>query len=223
MASVLAQGKEISVASEARRLGVHPMTIRRDLAALANAGVLVRCYGGGIPAQRITFEFEFDERRRRRLAEKKRLGSAAAERVQPGQTVMLDTGTTTLQVAKAIAASGRSCTCITSSLVIASQLWAREEIELMLLGGRVRRGSPDLVGPAVKTLLAKLTADIAFLGSDGVDPTRGCFAGDIETAYVAEQMAASARQVIVVADSSKLGLAGNVRSVSYTHLTLPTN
>jgi len=195
----------------ARRFGVSEMTIRRDLKALEESGLAVRRYGGAAPAQRITFEFAFDGRRRARLAEKRRIGAEAARRVEPGQTVFLDTGTTTLQVARALAGRGVPCTVVTSSLVIASTLWADDCVELVLVGGRVRRGSPDLVGPGTEVMLEKLTADLAFIGSDGVDPDRGSFAGDLETARVAERMAANAARAIVVADGSKLGRAGGVR------------
>jgi DeoR family fructose operon transcriptional repressor len=187
------------------------MTIRRDLAELERSGQALRCYGGASPAQRITFEFAFDERRRRNLPQKRRIAAEAARRVQPGQTVFMDTGVTTLELARALTSCAVPCTVVTSSLVIASELWGSESVDLMLLGGRVRRGSPDLAGPPTEIMLERLTADIAFVGSDGLDPDRGVFAVDLESARVAERMVASARRVIVVTDSSKLGTASNVR------------
>jgi DeoR/GlpR family transcriptional regulator of sugar metabolism len=102
--------------------------------------------------------------------------------------------------------------------MIASALWAHGESELVLLGGRVRRGSPDLVGPATELMIERLTADVAFLGSDGVDTERGSFAADIEAARVAERMAASTQRVVVVADSSKLGVAGAARYITIDEL-----
>jgi len=208
---LLARDGRVLTGRMARRFRVSPMTIRRDLCALERAGVAVRSYGGAVAAQRITFEFAFDARRRRHLGRKRRIGREAAARVRDGQTVFLDTGTTTLEVARALARTATDCTVVTSSLVIASELWAAANIELMLLGGRVRRTSPDLAGPGTELLLEKLTADLAFLGSDGIDPARGCFAGDAEAARIAERMAAAAGRVVVVADSSKLGAASAVR------------
>ena len=208
---LLARDGQVSTEEMARRLGVSAMTVRRDLRSLQDAGLAVRSYGGALAAQRITFEFAFDERRRRHLAQKRRIGREAAARVQDGQTLFLDTGTTTLEIARALPRSGRRCTVVTSSLVVASELWGCPQVELMLLGGRVRRGSPDLAGPGTELMLEKLSADLAFLGSDAVDPARGCFAADAETARVAERMAAAARRVVVVADSSKLGAAAPVR------------
>ena len=211
LAGLLSRSDEVSTAAMARRFDVSEMTIRRDLKALEEAGLALRRYGGAAPAQRITVEFAFDGRRRTRLAEKRRIGRKAASRVEPGQTVFLDTGTTTLQVARALVGRGVECTVVTSSLVIASTLWADDCIELVLVGGRVRRGSPDLVGPGTEVMLDKLTADLAFVGSDGIAPRRGSFAADMETAQVAERMAANAQRAVIVADSSKLGHAGAVR------------
>ena len=204
----LARGRRISTVHAARRFSVNEMTIRRDLRALQESGAVVRCYGGAVAAQRITLEFAFDERHRRHLAEKKRIGAAAAGLVKAGQSIFLDTGTTTLEVARALAARGVACRVATSSLVIAAALWGQAQLQLMLTGGQVRGHSPDLIGPAAVLVLKMLTADLAILGSDGIDPARGCFAADLETAAVDSTMAANARKVVVVADSSKLGQAG---------------
>jgi len=201
----------ISTAVLARRLGVHSMTIRRDLAALEIAGAVIRGYGGALASERITFEFDFDERHRRNLAAKQRIGRLAARRVRPGATVFMDTGTTTLEAAKALTAAGVACRVITTSLVIASHLWAHSSVELLLLGGRVRPRSPDLAGPLTEFALDSLSADIAFLGSEGIDARRGTFAGDLESARVAHRMIQNARRVIVLADGSKIGLTGAVR------------
>ena len=207
---LLAEGR-VLIDRLARRFRVNSMTIRRDLKHLEQSGVAIRCTGGAVAAQRIVLEFSFDKRRREHLEQKIRIGQAAAKRIQSGQTVFLDTGTTTLEVARALSKRSVDCHVLTSSLVVASQLWGHPSIRLSLLGGDVRRGSPDLAGPLTEWMLDKLSADVAFLGSDGIDPQRGCFAAGIESARVAERMAASARRVVVVADGSKLGLAGAAR------------
>ncbi len=207
----LAERQSVSVAEAARRLGVSAMTVRRDLRALEQSGQVLRCYGGAVAAQRVTLEFAFDQRHRCRLTQKRRIGQAAAARVEPGQTVFLDTGTTTAEIARALAGRPVACRVVTSSLVVASALWGIEPVELILLGGRVRRGSPDLAGPGTELLLERLGGEVAFLGSDGVDVERGCFAGDAEAARVAERMAAAARRVVVVADATKLAAPSAVR------------
>jgi len=211
LAEMLMQGKRVSISAQAKRFGVHEMTVRRDLDALEEAGMVVRCYGGGIPAHRLILEFEFDQRRRRNLRLKKRIASLAAGKISPGQTVILDTGTTTGEVAKSLSTRALPCMVVTNSLATAGALWASEPIDLMLLGGRVRRASPDLIGPDVELMLDRLSADVAILGADGIDPDRGCFAVDLEAGRVAERMAASARRVIVVADSTKFNRPAPVR------------
>jgi DeoR/GlpR family transcriptional regulator of sugar metabolism len=201
----------VSVTAAAKSLDVSAMTIRRDLKVLGEAGATIRCYGGAVASERISFEFEFDERRQNNLAEKRRIGTAAAGRIHSGQTVMLDTGTTTLHVAMALVERNIPCTVITSSLVIASTMWGRERIELILLGGQVRHRSPDLFGPATEIMLDRLTADLAILGADAIDPARGCFCNDLAGARVAEKMAAIASKTVVVADHTKFENAGAAR------------
>ena len=212
----LLQGnRSLATQDLASRFGVNEMTIRRDLRTLQDSGAIVRCYGGAVAAQRITFEFALDERRRRNLVQKKCIGEAAAVLVHSGQWVFLDTGTTTLEVAKALVAHGPCCRVATSSLLVASELWGHGTLEeLVLLGGRVRPGSPDLVGPGTELMLEKLTADVAILGSDGIDPQRGSFAADIDSARIAERMASNAAKVVIVADHTKLGKAGTARYIA---------
>lgn len=208
----------ISTTDLAREFGVNPMTIRRDLQALGDKGLALRCYGGALPAQRIAFEFAFDEKRRHNLAAKSRIGQTAAQIVQPGQTVFLDTGTTTLEVARSLASRQVPCRVITSSLVIASELWTCPSVQLVLLGGQVRSGSPDLAGAATQSMLERFSADIAFLGSDGIDPDRGVFAADPDIAKAAEMMGRQSRRVVVVADSSKLGHAASDRLLTFDQI-----
>lgn len=211
IAEILQSEGNVSNTELAERFGVNPMTIRRDLQQLESSGMLVRCYGGAMMAQRITLEFAFDERHQHQLEEKARIGQAAAGMVSEGDTVFLDTGTTTLEIARALVKRNIACQVMTNSLVIASELWGRGQIGLFLMGGQVRSGSPDLAGAMTEWMLEKVSADIAFLGSDGVDPSRGSFAADMETARIAERMVANAERVIVVADHAKLGRAGKAR------------
>jgi DeoR/GlpR family transcriptional regulator of sugar metabolism len=219
LVELLRRRRSLSTRELAVRFGVNEMTIRRDLKLLERSGAAVRCYGGAVAAQRITFEFAFDERHRCNLAEKRRIGEAAARQVREGQRVFLDTGTTTLEIARALLAHGARCRVATSSLLVASVLWGHDSLdELVLLGGRVRPGSPDLVGPGTELMLEKLSADVAFLGSDGIEPRRGSFAADIEAARVAERMAAHAGRVVIVADRTKLGRASAARYIATRHI-----
>ncbi len=209
--SMLAEDGSVSVSEVAESLGVSTMTIRRDLESLERSGCAVRSYGGAVAVQRVTFEFALDREKQANSEQKARIGAAAAARIQPGQSVFLDTGTTTLEVARALASLRIRCSVATSSLVIASVLWGRDPIELTVLGGRVRRESPDLGGPGSELILDRLNADLAILGADSLDPERGCFAQDIDYVRIPEIMAANARTVMIVADSTKIGSTSGVR------------
>ncbi len=207
---LLKSGRSVRVTQMARLLGVSAMTIRRDLEALAASGVAVRTYGGAIPAGRISFELAFSERHHQHWPEKRRIGSAAAALIRPGSTVFVDTGTTTLEIARALAGQRIACTVVTSSLVVAAELWRHRQVALLLLGGRVRDGSPDLAGPETQRAVKAMRADAAFLGADAVDAS-GAFAADAEVARVAALMVRRARQAVVVADASKLGRRAGTR------------
>ncbi len=211
LTGILSSQRNVSTAQLAGRFGVSEMTIRRDLKELQNSGVALPCYGGAMAAKRISFEFAFDKRHQANIAQKRRIGLAGAGKISDGQIVFLDTGTTTLEIARALSRMNIRCTVITGSLVITSELWGKENIQLQLLGGQVRQKNPDLIGPYSEIMLDRFAADVAFLGSDGIDPVRGSFAGDLDTARIAEKMAFNASKVIVVADSSKLPRTGLAR------------
>ncbi len=204
IAESLSLGGEDSVENMAKRFGVSDMTIRRDLNALAQAGRVIRTHGGAAPAGRVSFEFEFLRRRQTNELAKRAIAAATAGLVKDGQTVMLDSGTTTLQVAEQLR-SRKDLTIITSSLPIASTLRYCDSNDVLLLGGFLRHDSPDLIGPLTEANIEGLRADVAFLGADGID-LKGCvYNASLSVGRMLEEMAAAAQQVYVVADSSKIG------------------
>ena len=201
---LLRQHGECSVEELTRRLGVSGMTVRRDLAALARQDKVLRTHGGAAMADRISFDFVFRERLGQRCAAKDAVARAAAARIADGQSVLLDSGTTTLALARQLHGKER-LTVITTSLPIAAELQFDQQIEVLLLGGYLRAGSPDLIGALTESNLETLRADIAFLGADGIDG-RGCVYNESpEVARMLTKMAAAVKSVYVVADSSKLG------------------
>jgi DeoR/GlpR family transcriptional regulator of sugar metabolism len=187
----IARQGECSIEELAGRLGVSGMTIRRDLLALAEKGKVIRTHGGAIIAERVSFEFDFLHRLREHQAAKEAIAVAAAAQVQDGESVLLDSGTTTLELAKRLREKQR-LTVVTTSLPIAAQLQYDRHIEVLLLGGYVRPSSPDLVGAMTEANLDGLRADVVYQSSP-------------EVARLVAKMAASAGRVFVVADSSKLG------------------
>jgi DeoR/GlpR family transcriptional regulator of sugar metabolism len=201
---LIAQRGECSIEVLVEQFGVSGMTIRRDLQALADQGKVIRTHGGAAMADRISFEFEFLHRVRDNQPAKTAIAAAAAEQIKDGESVMLDSGTTTLELAKRLRGRQR-LTVITSSLPIAAQLQFEPQIEVLLLGGRLRASSPDLAGAITEHNLETLRANVAFLGADAIDSQGAVYQKSPELARMMTKMSASASRVYVVADGSKLG------------------
>ncbi|MCX7825578.1 MAG: DeoR/GlpR family DNA-binding transcription regulator [Verrucomicrobiae bacterium] len=194
----------------ARRLGVSEMTIRRDLQALEAEGRVVRTHGGATLAERVTFEFSFLQRTQVNQAAKRAIAAAAVREIGRARTLMLDSGTTTLALAELLKAR-EGLTVITTSLPIASTLQFSPGIELLLLGGLLRRDAPDLGGALTEANLENLRADVAFIGADAIDAKGGVYNNALPVGRMLRKMADSAAHVFVLADSSKLGKAGLMR------------
>jgi len=141
---------------------------------------------------------------RENRAAKQAIAHAAAALIQDGQSVLLDSGTTTLALSQCLGGKKRLMV-VTTSLPIASQLQFDQEIEVLLLGGYLRSGSPDLAGALTEANLETIRADLAFIGADGIDAAGAVYNQSPEVARMLAKMAASAQRVFVVADSSKLG------------------
>jgi DeoR/GlpR family transcriptional regulator of sugar metabolism len=204
MCELIAQRSECSIEQLMERFGISGMTVRRDLRSLADQGKVIRTHGGAAMAERISFEFEFLNRVRENLPAKQAIAACAVRQIKDGESVMLDSGTTTLELAKQL--RGRTgLTVITSSLPIAAQLQYDEGIQVLLLGGRLRASSPDLAGAITESNLDALRADVAFLGADAIDFRGAVYQESPELARMLTKMAASAGRVFVVADAAKLG------------------
>lgn len=195
---------EQSVDGLAQRFHVSGMTIRRDLQDLATEGKVIRTHGGAAPAARISFEFRFLERAATHAAQKQQIAELAAGLVEPGQVVMLDSGTTTLAVARQLKQI-EPLTVVTTSLPIASDLFGLEHIDLILLGGTLRKDAPDLVGAMTDQNLDVLRADVAFIGADAISETGELFNASADVGRMLQRMAASSSRAFAVADSSKIG------------------
>lgn len=201
---LIARRGECSIEELVEQLGVSGMTVRRDLQTLADQRKVIRTHGGAALAERVSFEFEFLNRLREHQAAKEAIAAVAAAQVKDGESVMLDSGTTTLELAKCLRGK-QNLTIITSSLPIAAQLQYEQQIEVLLLGGRLRASSPDLAGALTEANLETLRADVAFLGADAIDRQGSVYQKSPELARMMTKMAASAGRVFVVADGSKLG------------------
>jgi DeoR family transcriptional regulator of aga operon len=207
----LADRPGVAVAGLARAFGVSEMTIRRDLAALEAKSHVQRTHGGAMLSERMILEFDYRERREVNRAAKRAIAAAARRLVQPGQRLILDNGTTTLELA-ALLQDGRDLTVITPSLAVASELQHASGVEVILLGGVIRRGSPDLTGPVTEHCLELFAADLAFQGADGIGPDGAIYNTDLRLARVDQLMRRVAQRCCVLADHTKIGATALARS-----------
>ena len=217
---ILRAGSSADTGELAAQLRVSEMTIRRDLRSLEQANTIVRSYGGATLARRIHREFQFDQRRQGQAAAKQVIGHYAASLVEPEETIFVDTGTTTLEFARELARRDIPVTVATSSLAVGSELWGHEHIKVLMLGGQLRQGSPDLTGPLCEHSLQLLQATKAILGCDALHEDRGFFAQDTEGARVSATMLKYSRWRCVLADGSKIGKAATVRYAALNEIDL---
>lgn len=190
----------------AKRFGISAVTIRGDLEALARAGAITRSHGGALPASVARIDTPLTVKETRRLAEKRRIGSAAAKLISDGETVILDSGSTTVEIARCIRQrKWQSLTVITNALNIALELNGLAGVRVMMLGGMLRPTSYSLAGPDAEQALSKLSADRLFLGVDGLDPMIGVTTPDPQEATLNALMVRVSRETVAVLDASKLG------------------
>jgi len=201
---------QLSVADAARALGVSLATIRRDMDDLAKQQLVTRTRGGVI-AGNVSYDLPLRYKTARHAAEKQRIGRAAAALITPGATVALNGGTTTSEVARALATrpdlqNGESAvTVVTNAMNIANELAVRQHIKIVVTGGVARTQSYELIGPLGTLVLAELTLDWAILGVDALDPRTGASAHHEGEASINRLMASRAERVMIVADNSKIG------------------
>jgi DeoR/GlpR family transcriptional regulator of sugar metabolism len=186
------------------RLNVSEMTIRRDLAALERKGLLRRVYGGAVSSRGRSYEPPFILRSAAHIEEKKRIGKAAAELIHNGDSVMLDVGTTTLEVAHHLA-DHHNLTIITPCFQIANMLVEHPGIRLILTGGILRPVELSMVGHLAEHAIREFYVDKLFLAAGGIDLKAGLTEFNMEDALVKQAMLLSAKDVTLVADSSKFG------------------
>ncbi len=209
------RGGTAHVSDLAESFGVSEMTVRRDLGALARDGKLERVHGGAVDSA----EPGFSQIEVERFDIKDRLGAAAAAMVQDGMTVMVDIGTSTLQLARHL--HGHKITVVTTNLAVVEELLPDPDIELVLPGGVVRRNYRSMVGVLAEDSLRQIKSDILFLGTSGVDLEMGVWDTTMIEVPIKRLMIAGAGEVVLIADAAKFSMTGMVRVCgpeSITHI-----
>ncbi|HEX6968727.1 MAG TPA: DeoR/GlpR family DNA-binding transcription regulator [Micromonosporaceae bacterium] len=209
---LLTESGRITVEEAAARLNVSQATIRRDFDQLAQQQLILRTRGGAV-ANGVSYDLPLRYKTAKHSAEKQRIGAAAAALVSPGMVVGLNGGTTTTEVARALAVrpelnaggDGGQLTVVTNALNIANELLVRSRMKIVVAGGVVRPQSYELVGPLGAALLREVTLDVALLGVDALHPELGAAAHHEGEAAMNSLMVERAQRVVIIADSSKLG------------------
>ncbi len=200
--NTLGQHERVSVRELAAQFGVTEMTVRRDLRELEAQGLLVRTHGGGLAMGKIRFlNSAFPHYAV--TPEKAAIGKVAAGLVQPGQTVMVDTGTTALEVARHLPANA-GITVATNSLCVAQELYG-SPLNVLLLGGFLRREFPSLYGPLTEQMLNGFHVDFLFMGCDGADSADGFYTADLHVSSLEQAMMRIANHIVVVTEHAKFG------------------
>jgi DeoR family transcriptional regulator of aga operon len=201
---ILERDGRVLVTDMARKFDTSQVTIRKDLEVLHAHGMVHRTHGGALPAREGALEDPtLREKEKLHRKEKLRIATSAAAQVKEGQVVILDSGTTTTAIARALR-NFHNITIITNALNIAAELTGAP-VEVILTGGTVRKNSFSLVGPIAEETLRGLNADVLFLGVDGFDVQYGLSTPNILEAKVNRVMVEVAKRTVAVCDSSKFG------------------
>lgn len=200
----------------ARKFGVSTVTIRNDLAELQESGALLRDRGGAIapPAPRqINHLPRLLERSTLNLAAKQRIGRAAARLVQPGDTIIMDAGTTVVEMSSHLA-DVSPLTVVTNALNVALTIGSSTDAQVIFLGGTLSREASSTVGPLAEQTLANLAVQKVFLGTQALDWASGLTDTTLEIAQVKRAMIKAAKQIYLLADSSKWNQTGFIKVAS---------
>ena len=203
---LIEQRGQITVRDLVEKFSISAVTARADLDALASEGIAVRSHGGAVRRVEASQDYPLRLKTTLHHGEKTRIGKAAAELIQNGDTVILDSGTTTAEIARHLKMRRlQSVTVITHALNIASELVDASTLSVIMIGGLLRPVSGSFVGPQAETMLKEFHADRLFLAVDGFDLELGPSTPDLLEAQLNTVMMRVSKEVNVVADFSKLG------------------
>lgn len=204
IAQAVGREGQISVDALAARLSVSAETIRRDLGLLDDNGIIRKIHGGAM-RPRMRVEGSFEERMLENIAAKKVIAAKLVDLVEDGSTIFIDTGSTNLYCAEALAATRRLRVMTNSTRIANAFALGRRVIDVFLLGGSYSAGNAETVGPMTIEQIARFRADHTILSPAAIDTSAGIMNADFGEASVARAMIAASSHLIVTADASKLG------------------
>lgn len=190
-----------------KELDVSSVTIRKDLKLLEDKKLLFRTHGGATLHNPYTVDKPVNEKEQLQSTEKMRIGAAGAELIEDNDSIIIASGTTVLALARCIKPKG-NLTVITSALNVALELVHHNHIEVIQLGGLLRKSSSSITGPYSDNILGNVFCSKLFLGVDGIDLEFGLTTTNASEAHLNRQMIDASQKIIVLADSTKFGKRG---------------
>jgi len=189
--------------------GVSTVTIRQDLDFLGNQGLLKKTYGGAIAAGEPTLDTEFSQRAMDHAGEKRRIGARAASIIKPGETILLDAGSTTIEIAKCLPEHA-DLTVVTCAINVAMEAVKRTGVNVVLCGGALNPRTLSVSGTYVDQALQDFHADRLFLATYSVNIEKGLGERNFSGAQTKRSLLGAAQQITLVCDSSKFGATSPV-------------
>lgn len=215
---VRAQGR-VRVNELAQLFNTSAVTIRNDLNDLHQRGCVLRSHGGAVAPDTVLRESPLHERLKANSTEKRLIGAVAATMINNGEIIILDSGTTVLEIARQIK-NKQNLQVITNGVNIAVELLDAPGIQTFLLGGAVRRDSASIAGRSTEETIEQFSADKLFLGGAGVDIEFGVSGANLEETMVNRAMLRISREIILVADSTKFSKRCMTRIASFSEIDI---
>lgn len=201
IAEMINRGDSVKVSHLAKEFNVSESTIRRDLNELEKFGLILRTHGGAVSKEINKLEATFVEKQDKYAEEKERIGKLAADQIEDGDTLILDSGTTTWYISKFIKA--KDITIITNSIALSNELSTRNDIEIINTGGIIRSNTKAQVGSITERTIRQFRVDKVFLGANGVSLESGITTPTLQEATVKQTMIDVADKVYLLVDESK--------------------
>ncbi len=216
---VLNRDGRVVIEDLAKVLNVSEMTIRRDLQVLQQHKLITRTHGGAVSHDLLAEETPYSKKAEQNMEEKRKIGMYASSLVEEGDVIILDAGTTSMEIAKGIVGI-KNLKVVTNDLMIAAFLSKYEGIGVYCSGGIVQRDTVACLGDHAIELFKSINADIAFVGASSVDIEKGVTTPTAEKAQLKKQLTKSAKKTILVADSLKFGKVAFVNICPLTRFDL---
>lgn len=213
---VLKKNGVVTVEELAEHLNVTPMTIRRDLTRLEKQGIAYRSHGGAVLNRPLEKEQSYEVKMLRHHEEKYRIAQAAAELVKDGDTVLLDAGTTTFELATMLKTK-KDLTVVTTDLKIAMELY-QSDLRLFFSGGQIQKETAGAIGSLPGEFISRIHVDLAFIGTSAVSKDWHICTPTMEKVTLKQKMIDSAANTVLLTDSSKFGRNSFFKICSLTEI-----